>query len=123
MHDAYQTDPVIGWDRDDKGWLLRERRTGIVYRSGSQLQPEQPTDSAYLGRLMRPDGKGTFLAIAGICPNGSLGVVQLLANSIAALWGKWAISRSRQWLRSNMTPQTGEPVKVELASPLYRHEE
>ncbi|HEY9525398.1 MAG TPA: sigma factor-like helix-turn-helix DNA-binding protein [Thermopolyspora sp.] len=123
MHDAYQTDPVIGWDRDDKGWLLRDRRTGTVYRSGNQMEPEQPTDSAYLGRLMRPDGKGTFLAIAGIRPNGSLGVVHLLAHEIATLWGQVGDQPFSTVVAVEYDPQTGEPVKAELTSPLYRHQE
>ncbi|MFC4012990.1 sigma factor-like helix-turn-helix DNA-binding protein [Nonomuraea purpurea] len=123
MREAYGRDPVIGWDRDEKGWLLRDTRTGKVYRSGSQTYPQQAHDSAYLGRLPRPDGKGSFLAIAGIHPSGSLGVIQLLANETATLWGQVHDHRFSTVVAVEYDPATGEPVSVELASPLYRHEE
>ncbi|GIH73305.1 sigma-70 family RNA polymerase sigma factor [Sphaerimonospora thailandensis] len=123
MRQAYDSDPAIRWDRDDKGWLLRDTRTGQVHRSGSQLDPQQPTDSAFLGRLPRPDGKGSFLAIAGIHPNGSLGVIHLLANEIATLWGQVGDQRFSCVVSVEYEPQSGEPVRAELASPLYRHED
>jgi hypothetical protein len=123
MHDAYDTDPVIRWDRDELGWMLRDTRTGTAYRTGTQLQPERPTDCAYLGRLMRPDGKGTFLAIAGIRTNGSLGVVHLISHEIATLWGQVGDHRFSCVVSVEYDPATGEPIRSELASPLYRHEE
>ncbi|GAA0408278.1 hypothetical protein GCM10009530_70800 [Microbispora corallina] len=121
MQQAYDADPVIRWDRDDKGWKLLDTRTGREYRSGSQLDPQQPTDSAFLGRLPRPDGNGSFLAIAGIHPNGSLGVIHLLANEIATLWGQVGDRRFSCVVGVEYDLQTGEPVRAELASPLYRH--
>ncbi|MGW5262278.1 sigma factor-like helix-turn-helix DNA-binding protein [Microbispora sp. NPDC004025] len=123
MRAAYDADPVIRWDRDDTGWKLVDTRTGREYRSGSQLDPAQPTDSAFLGRLPRPDGNGSFLAIAGIHPNGSLGVIHLLASEIATLWGQVGDRRFSCVVGVEYDPQTGEPVRAELASPLYRHED
>ena len=123
MRAAYDTDPVIRWERDDLGWLLRDRRTGAVYRSGSQARSPRPADSAYLGRLPRPDGGGTFLAIAGIHPNGSLGVIDLLASEIAALWGQVGDRCFSTVVSVEYDPETGEPVRTQLAAPLYRHEE
>ncbi|GGO62599.1 sigma-70 family RNA polymerase sigma factor [Nonomuraea cavernae] len=123
MRDTYDRDPVIRWDRDDKGWLLRDTRTGTVYRSGSQSDPQRPTDSAYLGRLARPDGNGTIIAIAGIHPSGSLGVIQLLANETATLWGQVEDHRFSAVVAVEYDPTTGEPIRAELASPLYRHDE
>ncbi|MFC4062272.1 sigma factor-like helix-turn-helix DNA-binding protein [Planomonospora corallina] len=123
MRTAYETDPVIRWERDEIGWLLRDTRTGQVFRSGTQTEPHQPTDSAYLGRLPRPDGKGFFLAIAGIHPNGSLGVIHFIASEIATLWGQVGDRRFSCVVGVTYDPETGEPVRAELASPLYRHEE
>lgn len=123
MRTAYDTDPVIRWERDDLGWLLRDTRTDVAYRSGSQVDPPKPTDSAYLGRLPRPDGTGTFLAIAGIHPNGSLGVVDLLASEIATIWGQVGDKRFSTVVAVEYDPATGEPVRTQLAGPLYRHED
>ncbi|MEV4526066.1 sigma factor-like helix-turn-helix DNA-binding protein [Streptosporangium sp. NPDC049304] len=123
MRTAYNTDPVIRWERDDLGWLLRDTRTNVAYRSGSQVNPPRPTDSAYLGRLPRPDGKGMFLAIAGIHPNGSLGVVDLLASEMATIWGQVGDKRFSTVISVEYDPATGEPVRTQLAGPLYRHED
>lgn len=123
MQTAYDTDPVIRWECDDLGWLLRDTRTGVAYRSGTQVVPEQPTDSAYLGRLPRPDGNGTFLAIAGIRTNGSLGVVDMLTSEIAAIWGQVGDQRFSTVVSVEYDPDSGEPVRTKLASPLYRHED
>ncbi len=123
MHAAYDTDPVIRRERDELGWLLRDTRTGVAYRSGGQADPRRPTDSAYLGRLPRPDGKGAFLAIAGIHPNGSLGMVDLLASEIAIIWGQVGERCFSTVVGVEYDPETGEPVRTHLASPLYRHED
>ncbi|MEV6982294.1 sigma-70 family RNA polymerase sigma factor [Sphaerisporangium sp. NPDC051017] len=123
VRECYDKDPVIRWDRDDKGWLLRDTRTRTVYRSGTQTDPPRPTDSAYLGRLPRPDGAGTLLIIAGIHPNGSLGVIHLLANETATLWGQVGDQRFSTVVGVEYDPDNGEPVKAELISPLYRHDE
>ncbi|NAS22155.1 sigma-70 family RNA polymerase sigma factor [Herbidospora sp. NEAU-GS84] len=121
MRTAYDTDPAIRWDRDDIGWKLLDTRTGQQYRSGSQVQPARPMDSAFLGRLPRPDGKGTFLAIAGIHPSGSLGVIHLLSEELATIWGQVDEHRFSCVVAVEYDPETGEPVRAELASPLYRH--
>jgi hypothetical protein len=123
VRECYDKDPVVRWDRDDKGWLLRDIRTGTVYRSGTQTDPPRPTDSAYLGRLPRPDGNGSLLIIAGIHPNGSLGVIHLLASETATLWGQVEDHLFSTVVGVEYDPDSGEPVKAELISPLYRHDE
>jgi hypothetical protein len=123
VRESFENDPVIRWDHDEKGWLLRDTRTDTEYRSGAHIDPPRPTDSAYLGRLPRPDGNGTFLIIAGIHPNGSLGVIHLLTNEIATLWGQLGDRRFSTVVGVEYDPANGEPVKAELISPLYRHDE
>lgn len=123
MRGIYDRDPVIRWDRDDKGWFLQDTRAGTVYRSGSQGESRQPTDSAYLGRLPRPDGKGTIIAIAGIHPSGSLGVIQFLVHEMATLWTQVEDRRFSAVVAVEYDPTTGEPVKAELATPLLPHED
>lgn len=90
MRTAYEADPVIRWDRDDTGWKLIDTRTGREYRSGSQADPAQPTDSAFLGRLPRPDGKGSFLA--GIAP-ALTGQVSMSRRATSAYGGQGLVQR------------------------------
>lgn len=122
MGALYESDPVLEWVKDG-AWTLRDRRTGTVYRSGSDSQPARTVDYAYLGRLGRPDGKGNLMVFTGIHPQGTLGVVQLLQAEIATLWGQVGDKRFSTVVGVEYDPNTGEPVKAELASPLYRHEE
>src|SRR5258707_1298178 len=93
MRLTYEKDPILAWERDDVGWLLRDTRTGEGFRSGQESDPRRPYDIAYLGRLPRPDGHGSVMAIAGIHPEGSLGVVHLLTTDIATLWGQVGTER------------------------------
>ncbi len=123
MREAYGKDPVIEWDRDDAGWLLRDKRTGEEIRSGQEDDPPRPYDVGYLGRLPRPDGNGTFLAIAGIHPEGSLGVVHLLTTDIASLWGQVGNEPFSVVVGTEYAPDTHEPVRTELLTPIYRHDE
>ncbi len=124
MREASGTDPVIRWEESaDGGWALRDTRAGAVHRSGSDADPGSPQDVAYLGRLARPDGNGSFLAVAGVHPQGSLGVAHLLAADISALWGQVAADRFSVVVGTEYDPQTHEPVRTELLTPLYRHEQ
>ncbi|MFJ8030336.1 sigma-70 family RNA polymerase sigma factor [Streptomyces sp. NPDC096032] len=124
MWDTYAQDPVLRWERADDGpWTVVDRRTGTVHRSGQDSDPARSYDVGYLGRLSRPDGKGSMLAIAGIHTQGSLGVVQLLANDLNALWGQVGDHRFSTLVGVEYDPETSEPQSVELLCPLYRHDE
>lgn len=122
MRAVYDTDPAIRWEQDNSGWALRDTATGILHRSGADGDPARPHDVAYLGRLTRPDGNGTILALAGVHPQGSLGVARLLATDISVLWGQAAAGRFSVIVGTDYDPATHEPVKTQLLSPLYRHE-
>ncbi|WP_405087969.1 sigma factor-like helix-turn-helix DNA-binding protein [Microbispora sp. NBC_01389] len=122
MGALYESDPVLEWVKDG-AWTLRDSRTGTVYRSGSDSAPSRPVDYAYLGRLARPDGQGNVLVFTGIHPQGTLGVVHLISTEINTLWGQVADRRFSCVIGVEYDPRTGEPVKAELASPLYRHDE
>lgn len=121
MRDSYDKDPVMAWERDEVGWLVRDTRTGEGYRSGQESDPQRPYDVGYLGRLPRPDGNGSILAIAGIHPEGSLGVVHLLTTDIGSLWGQVGGERFSVVVGTEYDPTTHEPVRTELLTPLYRH--
>ncbi|MCH0562947.1 sigma-70 family RNA polymerase sigma factor [Streptomyces sp. MUM 2J] len=124
MWDTYAQDPVLHWEQAEDGpWTLIDRRTGTVYRSGQDSDPARSFDVGYVGRLLRPDGKGSLLAIAGIHTQGSLGVVQLLASDLNALWGQVGEHRFSTLVGVEYDPETSEPRSVELLTPLYRHDE
>ncbi|MET8221083.1 sigma-70 family RNA polymerase sigma factor [Streptomyces hirsutus] len=124
MWETYAQDPVLRWERAEDGpWTVMDRRTGTVYRSGQDSDPARPYDVGYLGRLPRPDGAGSLLAIAGIHTQGSLGVVQLLASDLNALWGQVGDHRFSALVGVEYDPETSEPQSVELLCPLYRHDQ
>ncbi|MBK3542784.1 MULTISPECIES: sigma-70 family RNA polymerase sigma factor [Streptomyces] len=124
MWDTYAQDPVLAWERAEDGpWTVVDRKTGLVHRSGQDSAPSRPYDVGYLGRLPRPDGQGTLLAIAGIHTQGSLGVVQLLTNDLNTLWGQVGDQRFSTLVGVEYDPDTSEPLSAELLCPLYRHDE
>ncbi|MEV6191175.1 sigma-70 family RNA polymerase sigma factor [Streptomyces sp. NPDC051920] len=124
MWDTYGQDPVLRWKQADDGpWTVVDGRTGAVYRSGQDSDPARPYDVGYLGRLLRPDGEGSLLAIAGIHTQGSLGVVQLLSSDLNSLWGQVGEHRFSTLVGVEYDPESGEPRSVELLCPLYRHDE
>jgi cell division protein FtsL len=124
MWNTYAQDPVLRWEKAEDGpWTVVDRFTGTVHRSGQDSDPARPYDIGYLGRLPRPDGKGSLLAIAGIHTQGSLGVVQLLASELNSLWGQVGDRRFSTLVGVEYDPETSEPRSVELVCPLYRHDE
>lgn len=124
MAQTYAKDPVFVWERDEgKPWRIRDTRTGQAHTAGSDASPPSNSDLGYLGRLPRPDGTGSLLAIAGIHPAGSLGVAQWLTTDIATLWGQVGDRDFSVLIRTEYDPETNEPVKTEMATPLYRHDE
>lgn len=124
MRQAYAADPALTWVRADDGpWTLRDERTKDVFRSGWDTDPPVARDIAYLGRLPRPDGRGTFLAFTGIHPPATLGVVHLLTTDIGSLWGQVADQRFSTVLGVDYDPATHEPQRVEPLTSLYLHEE
>lgn len=124
VRETYEKDPVLSWRRSPEGtWTLYDARADRTLRSGSDGDPSRPHDIGYLGRLPRPDGKGTVLTIAGVHPPGSLGVVHLLGTEIATLWGQVGARPFSVVVGVDYDPGTHEPGKVELLTPLYQHED
>ncbi|MFG2760444.1 sigma-70 family RNA polymerase sigma factor [Streptomyces wuyuanensis] len=85
---ALQADPRLSFETlDDGRWALIERETRQVHTSPSDdPNTPKPADVAYLGRLPRPDGQGTFLLIAGVHAVGSLGVAHYLSGHLGELY-------------------------------------
>jgi len=76
-------DPHLGYEIDDGGWYLVDKTTGTEYRS--PMDRGETADYAYVGRLPRPDGKGTFLYLAGTHAPGTLAAAHFVVDNIADL--------------------------------------
>lgn len=111
-------DPNLRFARDDHGWHLIDRQTGTVYRSPMDSGGDR--DIAYFGRLPRPDGRGTFLYIAGIHARGSGGVVHWLHNELANVHREMKQRRFSTLISSRFDPETLEIQESERITPLYR---
>lgn len=77
-----ESDGNLGWGSGAQGWYLTEQDK--VHRSPSDRG--EPADYAYVGRLPRPDGKGTFLYLAGIHAMGTLGAAHWLTGNLETLY-------------------------------------
>lgn len=123
MAQAYESDPVLRWEHSGQEWAVRDTRTGTLFASGLDDGSGRSRDVGYLGRLPRPDGNGTFLMFTGVHPPGTLGVVALLTSDIGSLWGQAGTGPFSVVVGVDYDPGTHEPVKTELLTPLYRHDQ
>jgi hypothetical protein len=122
--DTLSQDTNVAFERADDGpWTLVDRRTDSTYRSGGDEIPERARDAAYLGRLPRPDGKGTVMIFTGIHPPGTLGVVKLLVEQIDDLYRQVKDSCFSAIVATDYDRDTHEPIAVELLTPLYPYSE
>ena len=115
-----ESDPHLRFDKDDKGWFLSDLTSGEVYRS--PMDSGQNQDIAYFGRLPRPDGKGTFLYIAGIHARGSGGVVHWLNSELENVHRELKAKRFSVLIRSTFDPETLDIVASERITPFYQPE-
>jgi hypothetical protein len=113
-------DVNLGFRVDEKGWYLINHQTKTEYRSPADSGA--PADYAYLGRLPRPDGRGTFLYLAGIHAMGTLGAGKYLEDHIEELYREVKTRRFSVLLEAKYNPNTRELTSVDAISPIYRHE-
>lgn len=78
------SDTRLGFGEDNHGRHLIDRTTGTIFRSPQDNG--EPGDYAYLGRLNRPDGQGTFLSLAGIHAAGTHGAARYLVEHLPELY-------------------------------------
>jgi hypothetical protein len=114
-----EADPVLSFAEDSDGWHLADKMTGTIYRS--PIDDGKPGDIGYLARLPRPDGKGTFLHIAGIHAVGSDGVVHYLSEHLADLYSEVRTRRFSMLISCEFDPATREVTASERLTRALRH--
>ncbi|MGD9528485.1 MAG: sigma-70 family RNA polymerase sigma factor [Pseudonocardia sp.] len=115
-----ESDRNLGFEKDEQGWYLIDRPSGTIHRS--PMDSGQNADIAYLGRLPRLDGRGSFLYIAGIHAIGAPGVVHYLENHLTELYSEVKTRRFSVLISSTFDPKTLDITASERISPLYRGE-
>lgn len=111
-------DQNISFTRDKDGWFLEDRPTHTVHRS--PMDRGENSDYAYLGRLPRPDGRGTFVYIAGIHAVGATGVTHWLTNNLSEVYSEIGRRRFSTIIKCTFNPSPLQIVDSERVSPLYR---
>lgn len=101
-------DPWFTFAEDEQGWHLVDKATGDEYRT----RRGEGRDYAYLGRLPRPDGQGSFVYLAGIHSTGTLGAAQFLAEHLADLHRDLKTKRFSMLLDCHIDAQSGTVAKV-----------
>ncbi len=112
-----EADANVGFGSGAQGWYLTEQGTGQVYRSPSDNG--ESADYGYIGRLPRPDGRGTFLYLAGIHAMGTLGVAHYLTNHIDELYQE---VKNRRWsalIECRYDPDSREIKNTRRITPIY----
>lgn len=115
-----EADEHLGFAVDEHGWYLIDKNAGKEYRSPSDSG--EPADFAYIGRLPRPDGKGTFLYLAGIHGPGTAGAAHYLEGHLAEIYRE---VRGRRWsalITCRFDPSNRQIIDSKLLTPIYRHE-
>ncbi|WP_331740840.1 sigma-70 family RNA polymerase sigma factor [Streptomyces sp. NBC_01006] len=120
IEQVLESDENLRFDKDTAGWYLRDLNTGQVYRS--PMDSGGNADVAYFGRLPRPDGKGSFLYIAGIHARGSGGVVHWLNQELAAAHRTLKAKRFSVLIESTFDAETLEVTSSKQITPFYHPE-
>jgi hypothetical protein len=121
LDQVLEADPHLGFGTNQHGWYLVDKNTGTEYRS--PIDRGDPGDYAYLGRLPRPDGKGTFLYLAGIHAPGNLGAAQYIADNLGELHRELKTRRFSVLISCQFDPADRKKiVSTGRLTALYRHD-
>jgi hypothetical protein len=121
LSQVMEADPHLRYIADDKGWYLLDKTTSTEYRS--PMDNGEATDYAYVGRLPRPDGLGTFLYLAGTHAPGTLGAAHFIADNIAELYREVKNRRFSVLVACHYDLKDRKKIlATERLTPVYRHE-
>ncbi|WP_329488702.1 sigma-70 family RNA polymerase sigma factor [Kitasatospora sp. NBC_01246] len=121
---ALAGDPRLSFETlADGRWALIDRESGQTITSPTD-DPEapRPADVAYLGRLPRPDGAGTFLLVAGVHAVGSLGVARYLSENVAELYGEVGSEPFSMVIGCDFEVGTKRVLATQALTDVLRHE-
>lgn len=114
-----QGDTNLRFIHDEDGtWCLRDLQTGETY--AAPRNPDGPhRDYGYLGRLPRPDGRGSFLVAGGLHAAGTQGVIAYLETALAYLYTEVKTRKFSMIVECSYDPETLEVTTAKQASPIY----
>lgn len=117
-----EADPHLRYRNDEGGWYIADLTADTDYRS--PRDQGECEDYGYVGRLPRPDGKGTFLYLAGTHAQGTLGAAQFVADNLSALYKELKTKRFSLVVKCSYerSGTSSKIVGVERVTPIYRHE-
>lgn len=115
-----ESDANLRFAKDGQGWHLKDIATGEFYRSG--IDTGDNTDNAYIGRLPRPDGRGSFLYMAGIHAVGTSGAAHYIENNLSDMYHEVKTRRFSMLITCEFDPKTHEIRSSKPLTPVYRHE-
>jgi hypothetical protein len=122
LSQVMEADPHLRYVQDEDGsWYLVDLTSGEEYRS--LRDKGESSDYGYVGRLPRPDGKGTFLYLAGTHAQGTLGAAHYVTTNLGELYKELKTRRFSTIIECKFDSR--DPRKVsstERVTPLYRHE-
>jgi len=114
-------DPHLGYSMDGSGWYLVDKTAGTEYRS--PMDRGESSDYAYVGRLPRPDGKGTFLYLAGTHAPGTLAAAHFVADNIVELHRDLKNRRFSLVIVCDYDPKDRKKIlSTRPLTPIYRPE-
>jgi len=83
----------------------------------------ETADYAYVGRLPRPDGKGTFLYLAGTHAPGTLAAARFIADNIVELHRELKNRRFSTIVACDFDPKDRKKIiSAKSVTPIYRPE-
>jgi hypothetical protein len=118
-----EADPYIRFEQDETGWYLVDRTTQKQYRSLRERGVS--ADYGYIGRLPKPDGHGTFLYLAGIHAQGTLGAAKYVADNLLTLYRQMKTRRFSAVVSCAYNPDAKTQPSVftaRLETVCYRHD-
>jgi len=121
LSQVMEVDPYIRYVQEDKEWHLVDVSTGTEYRSPKDRG--ESSDYGYIGRLPRPDGKGTFLYLAGTHAQGTLGAAVYVVDNLPSLYRDLRTRRFSTIVECHFDPENQLKItSVEPVTPIYRHD-
>lgn len=115
-----ESDPILAFEEDSDGWYLVDRQTDTVYRS--PMDSGESKDIAYFGRLPRPDGRGTFVYMAGIHAAGPAGVVHYLSSKLGEVYREVKQRRFSTLIEHEFDATANKVISSKRLTPLYVHD-